>query len=449
MGVSLKGEMDLNAPINDPKWKEYNNRDTLVLWEAVSKLQEAVQDLGGQVKATAASTSMDLFRRRYLRREILPHKSLHGFFRQCYVGGRTEVFDYRVRRGPINYYDVNSLYPFACLRPLPVELTEKGNRAIEGLPSYNPDTEALFANCLVDVPETCHVPPLPVRSAGKLVFPVGRFWGHWSSGDLRNLDLAGGRVVRTSRWYRFKCEPIAREMMTELYAQRKSDRPEMQVAAKGLMNSFYGKFGQKPEQEMLVFYPEAGDMDEGSWEALDDDETTWKGTKEKDYIHILPQIAAHVTAIARSIHYPYLLQCRDLIYCDTDSIVTTDTLPKGDGLGEMKLEHEGIEWFEAIAPKMYSMRLADASLVEHAKGFGGWAKEKYESGVVAHLKTGGSVRVRGPMKLRGLLNSGDTTPREKRGKDGDLGHAKKLQKQIGKRIVNDDGTTRPFKLMEG
>jgi hypothetical protein len=242
---------------------------------------------------------------------------------------------------------------------------------------------------------------------------------------------------------------MAREMMVELYAQRKSDRPEMQVAAKGLMNSFYGKFGQKTEQQKLIFYPDSGDMDEGTWTVYGEDENAWIGETEKDQVHILPQIAAHVTALARSIHYPYLLKCRDLIYCDTDSVVTTDTLPMGDGLGEMKLEHEGIQSFKAIAPKMYRMVLSDSSLVEHAKGFGGWAKEKYEAGVVAHLESGGSVRVRGPMKLKGLMKTGDLSPREKRGKDGNLGHAKKLQPSIGKRHVLEDGTTRPFVLNEG
>lgn len=448
MGVALKGEMDLKAPITDPRWLDYNNRDTLTLWEAVSKLQNAVQDLGGQLCATAASTSMDLFRRRFLKREIDPAKAIHTFIRQTYVGGRTERFDTRVRKGPINYYDVNSLYPFACLRPLPVERTETGNATIEGLPSYNRDNECLFASCLVEVPETCNVPPLPVRSGGKLIFPVGRFWGKWSTPDLENLLLAGGRVLKTNRWYRFKCEPIAHEMMTELYAQRKSDRPEMQVAAKGLMNSFYGKFGQKPDRNGCVFFPDPGDTDEGEWQSVDEESTTWLGKSTKDYVHILPQIASHVTSLARSIHYPYLLSCRDLIYCDTDSMVTTDTIPNGPELGQMKLEHEGIQEFRAIGPKMYRMTLADGTQVEHAKGFGGWAKEKFEKGIVEHLADGGSVRVRGPMKLKGLIRSGDLRPREKTSKDGSLGNIKKLQKPIEKRTINHDGTTSPLRIYE-
>lgn len=237
-------------------------------------------------------------------------------------------------------------------------------------------------------------------------------------------------------------------MMTELYAQRKSDRPEMQVAAKGLMNSWYGKFGQRPEHDEMVFFPDAGDLDDGVWRPDEDNENCWLGETRKDEVHILPQIAAHVTSIARSIHYPFLHSCRDLIYCDTDSIVTTDDLPKGDALGEMKLEHEGIQEFQAIAPKTYRMVLADGKLTEHAKGFGGWAKEAYEGGVVSHLHAGGSVRVRGPMKLKSLIRSKDLTPREKRGKDGNLGQSKKFQQHTSKRIVRPDGTTQPIKITE-
>lgn len=448
MGVSKKGSMDLDAPTNDPRWLEYNDRDTLVLWQALDRLQTAIIELGGEMRATAASTAMDLFRRRFLKHPIAQYRNTRNISREVYVGGRTEVFDLRRRTGKINYYDVNSLYPFACLNPLPVELVEVGRKSTDGLPKCGPN-ETLFANCLVEVPESCSVPPLPVRHNHKLVFPVGRFWGWWASPDLTNLLLAGGSVVRTSRFYRWRTEPIAREMMTELYKLRQtSSRPEMVVAAKGLMNSFYGKFGQKVERRVCVFNPDVGDMDEGSWTLADEDRNYWAGEQEKEQDHILPHIAAMVTSLARGIHYPLLLSCKDPIYCDTDSIICTDTLPTGPGLGQLKLEHT-FESFQALAPKTYAAKTDDGKLVEHAKGFGGWNKQNYENGLVDHLKQGGSVRVQGPMKMLSLVASGDMQPREKRGKDGKLGNVKQLRGTFDKRIVNDDGTTRPLVLKEG
>lgn len=451
MGGARKQDFDIHTPKDDPRWLEYNNVDTLVLYQAITKVQSALNTLGGQMKVTAASSAMDLFRRKYLEHDIWPNTTMQEHYRQYYYGGRVEIFDMR-RRNDVKLYDVNSLYPHACTFPLPVKLESKDDTAgllyrhddVEWLDGQHASGVSWFLEALVEVPDTVFAGPLPHRTKeGKLIFPVGRFWGKWNSYDIRNLLLCGGRIVKVVKAHRWRNEPIARQMMMDLYAQRvNKDRPEMGLAAKLLMNSWYGKTGQKTEREMLMFGPEEEDTQSGEWECLDFERDFWKHIEVKNEPHIMPQIAAQVTAIARSIHYPYLLRSNDPIYCDTDCIVQSDNMATSLALGVMKLE-EGFDWFQAYLPKLYHGKSSKTGEIKNrAKGFGGWNKEVYEQGIVGHLASGGVVKVKGPAKLKTLLTGESMKPRER-----------KLDKQIrscyDKRVVLSDGRTKPIKLSEG
>jgi len=106
----------------------------------------------------------------------------------------------------------------------------------------------------------------------------------------------------------------------------------------------------------------------------------------------------------------------------------------------MKLEAH-YKWFEAILPKLYHGITVDDKPIEKAKGFGGWNKEKFEGGIVTHLDRGGIVNVKGPAKLRTLLKGDSMEPRE-------VTTPKQIRSTYTKRIVNEDGTTKPIKLWE-
>lgn len=441
LGGAQKLDFDVTTtPTDDPRWKEYLNLDTLVLYQAMLKTQRALLDLGGTMKTTAGSSSIELLRKKYLKKEIYPNVAHTEFYRSCYVGGRVELFDLR-RRTNVKLYDINSLYPYACTKPLPVQLeaiTEGWDEAIT-----EPDMMG-FVECLVSVPDHVTIGPLPVRRGDQLIFPIGTFRGSWSSADLKNLFLCGGKVLQTVRTHRFKTYPFARKMMEDLYAARLDiERPEMGLAAKLLMNSLYGKFAQKDEKNDLLFNPTLDDMDPSKeWTCHNPGEPIerWESCYSERQMHCLPFIAAHVTAIARSIHYPYLFASQDPVYCDTDCLAQSDAMDTSTDLGKMKLEVE-YEWFEAILPKLYHGKATTGKMVDKAKGFGGWAKEKYEHGIVEHLKLGGSVTVKAPAKLRTIMKSGSLQPFEQVTQ-------KRIHATYQKRIVNPDGTTKPIKLWE-
>lgn len=115
--VSLPMTYDeLAQPKNWPVAKKYLRKDCTLVFDAVTKMQEIINALGGNIGLTGPSTSLDLFRRKYLHEKIYTNRHwrkcpeygkeykkgmqpsgacrscLHQFVRQSYFGGRTEIF---------------------------------------------------------------------------------------------------------------------------------------------------------------------------------------------------------------------------------------------------------------------------------------------------------------------------------------------------------------------
>lgn len=452
-GTMNKGELDFRTtPIDDPRWIEYNARDCEILRKALIAVQSAINLLGAEMGLTGGSTALDLFRRQYLDQKLWAgYASDESLYRDSYYGGRTEIFDLRRAVG-CRTYDVNSLYPYACTFPLPATFRKKvkgDNVESRELlsDSLRDDELVTFVRCKVNVPPT-YVPPLPYRG-DKLIFPTGTFRGTWTSADLNSLVSAGGTVREIETIVAYDGKPFAARMMTDLYRSRKSEEKTeaaqaLAIACKLMMNSFYGKLGQKPEREKFRAMASAEWIKEQlenhgePWTMHDQDGVLWKTTTFKTDPHMLPHVAAHITALARRRHYADMLLATP-IYCDTDSIVTRDRLPESSDLGGMKLEHEW-DWFQPLVPKMYHGE-EKGKLIEKTKGFGGWNKEVFEHGTVAHLKAGGIVNVKGPTKLRGMLTSGDVRVKERT-------LAKRIYAINDKRTFHPDGTSTAIHLNE-
>ena len=64
---------------------------------------------------------MQIFRSKFLKVNIPILKRIDdAFIRDGYLGGATDY--YKMKAENIYYYDVNSLYPFAMMKPMPYEL---------------------------------------------------------------------------------------------------------------------------------------------------------------------------------------------------------------------------------------------------------------------------------------------------------------------------------------
>ena len=171
----------------------------------------------------------------------------------------------------------------------------------------------------------------------------------------------------------------------------------LNLIAKLLLNSLYGKFGMKPQKSLIEMYDinNANDKQrlqsvlDNYGESLQDyikldnhyiiirhDLANYQYDESKDLYHGLDVnigIAAAITAGGRM----WMTQFKNergikLYYSDTDSIIINTQLPDqwvGNNLGQFKLEYE-IDRAVFIAPKVYGFITSDGDEIIKVKGVG-------------------------------------------------------------------------------
>lgn len=121
-----------------------------------------------------SSLSMVIFRSKFLTIDIpvLTNK-LDEFVRDSYYGGATA---YYIKHAVfVYYYDVNSLYPFAMMKDLPLKPLRWVDNSVK--------LEDFFGFALVKVycPVTVKKPILPYRYKNKTIFPTCSWVGVYYS----------------------------------------------------------------------------------------------------------------------------------------------------------------------------------------------------------------------------------------------------------------------------
>jgi len=458
-GKTSVGEEGLHTPEWDREaWEGYNAQDCIKLFNVLDRFHSYVEhSLGSEVGITAPSTSMKLFRRKYQKEDISRHLQHHSMARESYFGGRVEV--YRKRGENLRYYDFNSSYPAAMLEPMPV------GRAYEvsGTPPAKFLDRASFTGICkarVSIPTSCNIPPLPLRLNEKLCFPTGEFEGTWNYCELELLHECGGSFeILESVW--FEAKPVFEVMVRQLYAYRDKSSasydPGLAEIAKLMLNSLYGKFGMRPERRKILILgcddiPVAAKPANGDPDCL-----VWYSDEETDAPYIIPQIASHVTALARARLWRnmYSVESKGLghiYYCDTDSMLTDAELPSSSMLGALKDEFPGkLLSGTFLAPKVYLIqamgddwlweeKLKDGSIKKHtskvaAKGFN---KEHRNLETLLKLAAGETLHYNRLEKLGTLARAEFARgPRMKE-------VSKSMRGTNDKRVFFEDGTSVPI-----
>lgn len=399
-----KDSLPLDTHESDRRWEIYNEQDCRALWSVLGRFHTMVEErLGGEVGITTPATAMKTWRRKYLPNKIHRGEDSHEFVFSTYCGGRTEVFQ-REASG-LNYYDINSSYPAVMREAMPSGPAIWWNGTPPKCFTEDGGTYVGFVEASVELDE--YIPILPVKRDGKLMFPSGRINGRW---DWAELSRVSERVVRYGRSVWFQSSPLLRSMVEDLYPFRDSSLPGydagLAYVVKILLNSLYGKFGQSALRRKVV--PWSEDLPKG---AVPVDGTTlspvWYIDEEVTAPYIMPQIAAHVTALARVRLYDHLQACGDsLAYCDTDSIITSSILDTDTKLGGLKNEYPGVTFTGTfLAPKLYKLQGSDGSVKVVAKGIRERTEATFET-----LRNGGTVSSWELEKLGKLAHKGFRKP---------------------------------------
>lgn len=280
-----------DAPLTD--LVPYNERDCHILYQGIKLFEETLYSLGGQLRMTQASCAMDLFRRKFLTEDIETNSTVNEITRQAYFASRVEVFTTYCDEAL--YYDVNSSFPFAMTFPVPGEL----KNSYRGRPKGDPE-DLWMADMEVEVPEG-YLPPLPVRQAGRLFFPTGKWRGWYSNIDVQVLLRSGGKVLKIYESMTFRPNTDIRDYCLELYNLRKNSDGVIKVVCKYLMNSLYGKFAESEWKSEIIVNPSEIDP---AWLMMAPGIFTHEKVARVPHMHV--PIAVHVTAIARRTLFDFM-----------------------------------------------------------------------------------------------------------------------------------------------
>lgn len=379
------------APSDETEAKElenYNKRDTRITYEYIKFLQKGFSDLGANMKFTIASTSMDLFKRKYLKQILKQNPDTLPILFKAYYGARTEI----LKRGYIEnlkYYDVNSLYPFCMLREYPNPnyefYTEKGNM---NLLKDSKNEGVMKVTVKID---NLDLPYLPYRHFDikdveqkgdyKLIFPLGIFTGYYTFFELRKAIQLGYKILDFGEavYYTKTFKPFE-EYVKTLYSLRmkyKNEKSIIEIVCKIAMNSLYGKFAQKLEDKESIFhlnsleYEKIKEYTESSkYHSIIRGDYIYVKNKFNSYIpsFVIPIFSIYTTAYARDVLYNKIKEVgvENVYYYDTDSIITDKILDTSQNLGDLKLEYfirDGV----LVAPKMYAF-VTDTQEIVKVKG---------------------------------------------------------------------------------
>lgn len=330
----------------------------------------------GRFKLTVASTAFEAFRHRFMGHHIQIHvdPDVLALERAAYHGGRTEAF-YKGRADDSTYYylDFNSMYPYV-MREFDYPVWLWGYRQGPSLPLLRYQLERSAVIARVRLKNALNA--FPVLKNERLIYPTESFDATLSTPELTYaLEHEWIAEVYEMSWY--KQRPIFRQYVDYFYSERKKyeavNQHDMAQLTKLMLNSLYGKFGQRGIDQKKIANCDPEIVRYESVYDLEDNETynlTYLGgsviktIESGESFNSFPAVAAHVTAYARMHLWSYIehLPQQTVYYCDTDSLLVNqrgyDAL-KNDlhdtRLGALKIETQS-DWIEIRAPKDYAMQ---------------------------------------------------------------------------------------------
>ena len=390
---------------------KYCKLDCQCLFDVLIKFNELIfNEFKLNVNNSSTFTLPSLAMRIY-KSQFMPKNTIYQLLgrvekdiRQSYTGGAVDVYIPHNRgegffsklSKTLYYYDINSLYPFVMaktLMPVGKPIAFEGDiRAID------PKAYGFFY-CKITSPDYLDHPILQrrIRTSDGLIRTIAGLgsWQGWIASHEMDNAMKFGYEFEIIRGYEFELGDIFSTYIEKLYNLRLQygKGTPMNLIAKLLMNSLYGKFGMSLEKTQVEIYDTTDKADlELFNEMLISLEYTVSDYIKIDNFYVMVRktapelsnddqpyhgvdvniaIASAITAGARM--WMSILKNNSLFnlyYSDTDSIVVDKQLPSfmvGSDLGQYKLEHT-ISRAVFLAPKVYGLLTTDGTEIIKMKG---------------------------------------------------------------------------------
>jgi len=286
---------------------------------------------------TRASTAMAAYLLRHYHTKIYIHNNAEAIKleRDSYKGGRCECFYIGNYSHETHYIvDVNSLYPYVMRNndyPVKYEHIEK-SLTIKALSEYL-KTKAVVARVRIDTNE-----PVYAVKGERTLFPIGVFDTTLCTPELE-YALKHGHIKDIYDCVVYERANIFKSYVDTIYTLRQdfssAGVPIYENLCKYLLNSLYGKWGQKaenwvkiadcpnePDREELLFTYESNRVMRLRY--LLGELFELKSYSES--YNSFPAISSHVTAHGRMYLWSLmkLAGLGNYYYCDTDSLILND-----------------------------------------------------------------------------------------------------------------------------
>mgnify|MGYP001772540117 CR=1 FL=1 len=367
----------------DEKAKEVVQRDTEILYRHFMNFKKA---WGNMIGISIAETSLRVYKARYMPvRLISMPKSHELFIRESYRGGRTESY-YIKKELPFLYFDINSLYPYvmATNKYAVSFYREEENYSLNWL-EEDVENYSIFALIDYDFSHDYERLPIVVRvKIGNNYKLTQKYSAQdvWLTGKEVLEILKEGGNVKIKKVLLYKQRDLFSRFVYDLYKKREEYKKEaergdqkakvMEKFYKLILNSLYGKFGQRiveriiSDDETILSY----------FEDIEDNITrkninglywTFHGSFATAKLSKSPKssypvsISSEITANARLYNWKIqkIFGVENVYMTDTDSFVVNPKasipldLIDDTELGKMKREYEKGATIYINAPKNY------------------------------------------------------------------------------------------------
>lgn len=321
----------------------------IAFWERIVSIYGNV----GELPMTLPALALRIFTKSLTEPILTPMNiNLKALERQAYNGGLTLC----LRTGEVenvNVYDVNSMYP-AQMHDREYPCGYQGYWTKE----FNPDAVGLWRGSFKQPEEP--YPPFLFDDTLKRAAYAGH--GVLTTEEITYLCSLGGTFKLEDGYVYVRTGKLFADYIENAYNQRRTAQEAgddvLATILKLLMNSLYGKFGQR--EECVTIKLLSGSQQKellesgGHFQSLGQFSIV---TEQNALPHVFVGIAAHVTAYARvALHKLMAEQIRhghDVWYCDTDSVHTTGTMEESAALGAVKREFTGSAVY--AGKKMYAL----------------------------------------------------------------------------------------------
>ena len=380
----------------------YCKRDVEVLRKAIFMLCEVCQRYDITLPLTMSSIGKRIFLKHYvsmlsLSAEIvgnLNFEELSNIESDTYKGGRSDAFWKGIYPNRCHKFDVNSMYPHCMKQPVPIKFIRKIRKSKiiwSALEKNTYDLDKTYLCCVdYEIPdvEDGFLGGPPVVIDDKLCFPSGSFKKRFVHFPELIYLKEHGYLKKIHYGYEYHTQKIFHRYIDDMYERRNFYKSQgnktLEKIYKLLMNSLYGKFGQKAKMKAEELEPGSPEYEFQSkvsemlcytiYKSLptgneNEEYTTYIRCKDRIFAYrpinerqfsqtAVGVIAGYITSMARAnlrrVLSMIIAEGKHVIYVDTDSVITNAELPTSTKLGDMKLEKS---WepgkLEVRAPKDY------------------------------------------------------------------------------------------------